>query len=185
MEKEYVKEAKDEMEKSIDAFEKELGRVRTGRASVNLLDSVRVDYYGTPTPLNQLATLSVPEPRLITIKPWDVSIIKEIEKAILKSELGLTPNNDGKMIRVSIPALTQERRNELVKLVKKMAENCRVAVRNHRRKINDNLKQSKNDKEISEDEFFKAQEDVQQVTDSYIVKVDEIAEKKEKEILEF
>lgn len=185
MEKQYIKEAKDEMEKSIDAFEKELSRVRTGRASVNLLDSVRVDYYGTPTPLSQLATLSVPEPRLITIKPWDVSIIKEIEKAVLKSELGLTPNNDGKLIRVSIPALTQERRNELVKLVKKMAENCRVAVRNHRRKINEQLKQSKNDKEISEDEFFKSQEEVQQVTDKYIEKVDAIAEKKEKEILEF
>ena len=185
MEKELLKELKVEMEKSLEALQKEFSKVRTGRASISLLDGVRVDYYGTPTPLNQLATLSIPEPRLIAIQPWDGTIIKEIEKAILKSDLGLTPNNDGKIIRVTIPPLTEDRRKELVKLVKKMAEAARVSIRNHRRSTNDDLKSLKNDKTLSEDDFYKYQEDVQNITDEYIKKCDDLTKQKEEEILEF
>lgn len=185
MEKELLKELKVEMEKSLEAIQKEFSKVRTGRASISLLDGVRVDYYGTPTPLNQLATLSIPEPRLIAIQPWDGTIIKEIEKAILKSDLGLTPNNDGKIIRVTIPPLTEDRRKELVKLVKKMAEAARVSIRNHRRSTNDDLKSLKNDKTLSEDDFYKYQEDVQKITDEYIKKCDDLTKQKEEEILEF
>jgi ribosome recycling factor len=176
---------KAELEKSMDALKKEFSRVRTGRASIALLDGIKADYYGTPTLLNQLATLSVPEPRLITIQPWDATAIKEIEKAIQKSELGLTPVVDGKIIRVSIPPLTQERRTELVKVVKKMAETCKVSMRNHRRDSNEELKQQKKDKAISEDDQFKAQKEVQELTDAYIKKCDELTQVKEKEILEF
>jgi ribosome recycling factor len=185
MEKELLKELKVEMEKSLEAIQKEFSKVRTGRASISLLDGVRVDYYGTPTPLNQLATLSIPEPRLIAIQPWDGTIIKEIEKAILKSDLGLTPNNDGKIIRVTIPPLTEDRRKELVKLVKKMAEAARVSIRNHRRSTNDDLKSLKNDKTLSEDDFYKYQEDVQKITDENIKKCDDLTKQKEEEILEF
>jgi ribosome recycling factor len=176
---------KAEMEKSMDALKKEFSRVRTGRASISLLDGIKADYYGAPTLLNQLATLSVPEPRLITIQPWDANAIKEIEKAIQKSELGLTPNVDGKIIRVSIPPLTEERRTELVKVVKKMAEACKVSIRNHRRDSNEELKRMKKDKELSEDDQFKAQKEVQDITDNYIKKCDELTQSKEKEILEF
>lgn len=185
MEKEVLSQLATNMEKSIEALEKELSRVRTGRASVTLLDGVRVDYYGTPTPLNQLATISIPEPRLITIQPWDASVLKEIEKAIQKADLGLTPSSDGKIIRVTIPPLTEDRRKELVKLVKKMAENAKVAIRNHRRKANDDLKTLKNDKKISEDDYFRAQEEVQKKTDDYIKKCDDLASRKEEEILKF
>jgi ribosome recycling factor len=184
MEKELLKQLKVEMDRSIDSLKKDFSKVRTGRASVSLLDGVRVDYYGTPTPLNQLATLSIPEPRLITIQPWDLQTLKEIEKAIQKADLGLTPSNDGKIIRVAIPPLTEDRRKELVKLVKKMTEGYRVAIRNHRRKTNDDLKVLKNDKKISEDDFFKAQEEVQKVTDDYIKKCDQLTDQKEKEIME-
>jgi len=149
-----------------------------------LLDSVRVDYYGTPTPLNQLATLAIPEPRMITIQPWDAQVSKEIEKAILKADLGLTPSSDGKLVRVAIPPLTEERRKELVKVVKKMSEAAKVSVRNHRRKVNEDLKTMKNDKKISEDEMFKSQEDVQEITDGYITKIDDMTKVKEAEILE-
>ena len=173
------------MEKSLDSLKREFSKVRTGRASISLLDGIKVDYYGTLTPLNQLATLSVPEPRLITIQPWDATVIKELEKAIMKSDLGLTPANDGKIIRVSIPPLTEQRRVELVKVVKKMAENCKVSIRNHRRDINEDLKQKKKDKEVSEDEFFKGQKEVQDITDDYIKKCDDLTQTKEKEILEF
>lgn len=185
MGKEFLKELKTEMEKSLETIKKEFGKVRTGRASISLLDGVRVDYYGTPTPLNQLTTLSIPEPRLITIQPWDAKAIREIEKAIQKADLGLTPNNDGKIIRVTIPPLTEERRKELVKLARKMAETSKVSIRNHRRKTNDVLKSLKNDKDLSEDEFFKSQEDVQKITDEYIKKCDDLNKQKEKEILEF
>lgn len=187
MEHPYLSDLKDEMDKSLQALEKEFSKVRTGRASVSLLDGIRVDYYGTPTPLNQLATVSVPEPRLITIQPWDVQILKEVEKAILKGDLGLTPGNDGKIIRISIPPLTEDRRKELVKVVRKMAETCRVAIRNNRRKTNEDLKQQKNDKknEFSEDDFFRTQDEVQKITDQYIQQCDEVTEKKEKEIMEF
>ncbi|MCP4346358.1 MAG: ribosome recycling factor [Desulfobacterales bacterium] len=178
-------ETKDRMDKSITALKNELKSVRTGRASLSLLDGVRVDYYGTPTLLNQMASLSVPESRLITIQPWDVTVIKEIEKAILKSDLGLTPSNDGKIIRISIPALTEQRRKELVKIVSKMCEEHKVTVRNIRRDSNDMLKGFKKDGDISEDDAFKAQDQVQKITDEYVKLVDDIYKEKEKEILEF
>lgn len=181
----YIQRLNMEMEKSLDSLKREFSRVRTGRASIALLDGIKIDYYGTLTPLNQLATLSVPEPRLITIQPWDATAVKEIEKAIQKSDLGLTPINDGKIIRVAIPPLTEQRRMELVKVVKKMAETCKVSLRNHRRDINEELKRMKKDKEISEDDFFKGQNEVQDITDEYIKKCDELTLAKEKEILEF
>ncbi|MDD2316764.1 MAG: ribosome recycling factor [Desulfobacterales bacterium] len=178
-------EARDRMAKSIDALNNELKRVRTGRASVSLLDGIRVDYYGTSTPLNQVASLSVPESRLITVQPWDATAIKEIEKAVLKSDLGLTPANDGKIIRIAIPPLTQERRKELVKVVNKTCEEYKVAVRNVRRDCNELIKGLKKDGDVAEDEAFKAQEQVQKITDEHIRKIDDIYKRKEKEILEF
>jgi ribosome recycling factor len=182
---ETYQETRDRMSKTITVLEGELKRVRTGRASLSLLDGIRVDYYGTPTPLNQMASLSVPESRLIAIQPWDVTVIKDIEKAILKSDLGLTPSNDGKVIRISIPALTEERRRELVKIVNKICEEHKVAVRNIRRDANDLLKGFKKDGDISEDDAFKAQDQVQKITDEYIKRIDGIYREKEKEILEF
>jgi len=182
---ETYQETKDRMGKSISALQNELKRVRTGRASLSLLDGIRVDYYGTLTPLNQMASLSVPEPRLITIQPWDATVIKEIEKAILKSDLGLTPSNDGKLIRISIPPLTEERRKELVKVVNKMCEEYRVAIRNIRRDSNELIKGFKKDGDVSEDDAFRGQEQVQKITDEFIQQVDEIYKEKEKEILEF
>ncbi|WP_319526241.1 ribosome recycling factor [uncultured Desulfosarcina sp.] len=182
---ETLQETKERMGKTITALENELKRVRTGRASLSLLDGIRVDYYGTQTPLNQMASLSVPESRLIVIQPWDVSGIKEIEKAILKSDLGLTPSSDGKLIRISIPPLTEERRKELVKVVSKMCEEHKIATRNIRRDANELLKGFKKDGDISEDDAFKAQDDVQKITDKFIAKIDEIYKDKEKEILEF
>ena len=179
------KETKDRMAKSITALKNELKRIRTGRASLSLLDGVRADYYGTPTPLNQMASLSVPESRLITIQPWDVSAIKEIEKAILKSDLGLTPSSDGKIIRITVPPLTEERRKELVKVVNKTCEEYKVAVRNIRRDANDFFKEMKKEGDISEDDAFKAQEEIQKITDDYINKIDDLYKEKEKEILEF
>jgi ribosome recycling factor len=178
-------ETRERMGKSETALHNELKRVRTGRASLSLLDGIRVDYYGTLTPLNQMATLAVPESRLITIQPWDVSIIKEIEKAILKSDLGLTPSSDGKMIRISIPPLTEERRKELVKIVNKICEEHKVAIRNIRRDSNEMIKSLKKDGDISEDDAFRAQDQVQKITDEYINLVDGIYKGKEKEILEF
>ncbi|MFO7644836.1 MAG: ribosome recycling factor [Desulfosarcina sp.] len=180
-----LQETKDRMGKTIAALENELKRVRTGRASLTLLDGIRVDYYGTQTPLNQMASLSVPESRLIVIQPWDVSAIREIERAILKSDLGLTPSSDGKLIRISIPPLTEERRKELVKVVSKMCEEHKIAARNIRRESNELLKALKKDGDISEDDAFKAQEGVQKITDEYIAKIDQIYKNKEKEILEF
>ncbi|PID40911.1 MAG: ribosome recycling factor [Proteobacteria bacterium] len=182
---ETLEETRDRMGKTIVALENELKRVRTGRASLSLLDGIRVDYYGTQTPLNQMASLSVPESRLIVIQPWDVSGIKEIEKAILKSDLGLTPSSDGKLIRISIPPLTEERRKELVKVVSKMCEEHKIAARNIRRDSNELLKGFKKEGEISEDDAFKAQDSVQKITDEFIAQIDEIYKDKEKEILEF
>ncbi|HUU50944.1 MAG TPA: ribosome recycling factor [Nitrospinota bacterium] len=179
------KEIEEKMESSLEVFRKDLNTIRTGRASLSLLDGVTVDYYGNPTPLNQVATLSVPESRSITIQPWDNSIIGAIEKAILKSDLGLTPINDGKIIRISIPPLTEERRKELVKVVKKYSEECKIAIRNIRREGNESLKSLEKDGEISEDEFYKSQRKIQEDTDSHIEKTDEITKKKEIEILEF
>jgi len=183
--KETFEETRERMEKSIASLEKELKRVRTGRASLSLLDGVKVDYYGTPTPLNQMASLSVPESRQITIQPWDVSVIKDIEKAILKTSLGLTPSNDGKLIRINIPPLTEDRRKELVKLLNKMGEDGKVAIRNIRRDTNELLKGFKKDGDISEDELFKSQDEVQKITDDFINRVSDICKEKEKEILEF
>jgi ribosome recycling factor len=173
------------MKKSVDNLEIELNRIRTGRASLSILDAIRVDYYGTLTPLNQMATLAVPESRLITIQPWDVSVIKDIEKAILKSDLGLTPSSDGKILRISIPPLTEERRKELVKVVHKICEDHKVTVRNIRRDANDLLKSLKKDGDTSEDEAFKAQEHIPEITDDHITLIDDCYKEKEKEILEF
>ena len=173
------------MDKSIQALHKELNRIRTGRASLSLLDGIKVDYYGTLTPLNQIATLSTPESRLITIQPWDTSIIGSIEKAIQQSELGLNPMNDGKIIRISIPSLSEERRKELAKVIKKIIEDCKISLRNHRRNTNEELKKMKKEKEISEDDYFKKHDEVQKLTDTYITQCDIILAEKEKEILEF
>jgi ribosome recycling factor len=178
-------DTRESMGKSIEALINEFKRVRTGRASLSILDGIKVDYYGTLTPLNQMATLAVPESRLITIQPWDVSVIKDIEKAILKSDLGLTPANDGKILRISIPPLTEERRKELVKLVHKMCEDHKVSIRNIRRDSNELLKSFKKDGDISEDDAFKSQDEVQRITDEHIKRIDECYTKKEKEILEF
>ena len=184
MKEEVIEELKSNMDKAIEALQRELGKVRTGRASLALLDGVKVEYYGEVTPLNQVATLSVPEARLITIQPWDNNIIGDIEKAIQKSGLGLTPNSDGKILRISIPTLTEERRQELVKVVKKMTEDCKVSLRNARRDANSFLKDLKKEKEISEDEQHKLQNEVQKITDDYVKKSDEILKVKEKEVLE-
>ena len=178
-------ETKESMAKSVIALRNELKRVRTGRASLSILDGIKVDYYGTLTPLNQMATLAVPESRLITIQPWDVSVIKDIEKAILKSDLGLTPSSDGKIIRISIPPLTEERRKELAKIVHKICEEYKVSIRNIRRDSNELLKSMKKDSEISEDDAFKSQDKVQNITDEQIKLIDECFNEKEKEILEF
>ncbi len=177
-------DARDRMTKALETLEREYKKLRTGRASISLVDGIRVEYYGNLTALNQLATLTIPEPRTIMIQPWDTTIINEVEKAILKSELGLTPMNDGKVIRISIPTLTQERRKELVKVIKKMAEEAKVAMRNIRRDTNEMLKDLKKEKEISEDEQFKAQDETQKITDDFIKKVDGVYSAKEKEILE-
>lgn len=178
-------ETRESMEKSVAALKRDLKRLRTGRASLSILDGIKVDYYGTMTPLNQMATLAVPESRLITIQPWDISMIKEIEKALLKSDLGLTPSNDGKIIRIAIPPLTEERRKELVKIVHKMCEDYKISLRNIRRDSNDLLKSMKKDGEISEDDLFRAQDQVQKITDEQIKHIDECFKDKEKEILEF
>ncbi len=178
-------ETENKMEKSLVSFDNELKRVRTGRASLSLLDSVKVDYYGTPTPLNQMSSVSIPESRLINVQPWDATLIKNIEKAILKANLGLTPSNDGKLIRISVPPLTQERRKEIVKMAQKLMEKYKVAVRNIRRDSVDNLKSLKKDSDISEDEMFGAQDEVQKITDKFIGKIDQQYKIKEKEILEF
>jgi ribosome recycling factor len=178
-------ETQDSMAKAIAALNKELKRVRTGRASLSLVDGIKVDYYGTLTPLNQLATLAVPESRLITIQPWDATVIKEIEKGILKSDLGLTPSSDGKIVRIAIPPLTEQRRKELVKVVNKICEEYKVSIRNIRRDANEMIKELKKEGEISEDDAFKSQERIQKITDEHIKMVDQCFKEKEKEILEF
>jgi len=179
-----IEEMKTDMSKSIDSMKQSLIKVRTGRASIGIMDGIMVDYYGTPTPMNQLATLAVPEPRLITIQPWDKGALSSIEKAIMKSELGLTPTNDGKIIRVPIPPLNEERRKDLVKMVKKMAEDFRIEIRNHRRGANSLLKDLEKDKEINKDELKSSQDKVQELTDNFIKRIDEMFSEKEKEIME-
>ena len=182
---EQIKKNNDvKMQKSLSLFSQELAKLRTGRASPALLEGIRVDYYGSQLPLNQVATISIPEPRLIIIQPWDKTALPNIEKAIFKSAVGLTPNNDGSVIRLAVPPLTTERREELIKLTLRMAEETKVAIRNIRREANNEIKKMEKDKEISEDASFKAHEDIQHRTDEYIRKVDEVQKEKEKEIRE-
>jgi len=185
MKQEILSELHEKMDHTVKALERDFRKIRTGRASTALLEGIKVSCYDTQMPLEQVASLSAPESRLITIQPWDQSIVGEIEKSILKSELGLNPMNDGKVIRISIPPLTEERRKELAKLAKKMAEESKVGIRNHRRDANEMYKQLKNDKEISEDELFKSQDEVQKVTDEFTARIDQVTKEKEKEILEF
>jgi ribosome recycling factor len=182
--KEVEVSVKSRMEKAVSDFQSAMTSIRTGRASLGLLDPVRVDYYGTPTPLNQLANLHIPEPSLITVQPWDVSQIGAIEKAIRSSDLGLNPANDGKVIRVPIPPLTEERRKEMVKRLHNMAEDHRIAIRNIRRDGNEAVKKLLKDKKITEDEDRRAHDEIQKQTDSYMQKLDQSAKAKEKEILE-
>jgi len=179
-----IQDAEQRMTKSLNALEEELAGLRTGRASAALFDRIRVEYYGTPTPLNQVASVSVPEPRLVVIQPWDKALLSEIEKAIQSSELSLNPSNDGKVIRISIPPLTEERRKELVKLAKNIAEQSRVAVRNVRRDANDELKKKEKSGDISEDDLKRGEERIQKLTDSYVEKINEVVSAKESEILE-
>ena len=184
MQKEASKRLNERMDKALEALKKDLAGIRTGRASLSIFDSIMVDYFGTPTPINHVATLSVPESRLITIQPFDPKTIGEIEKAIQKSGLGLNPNNDGKLIRVAIPPLTEERRKEIVKQVHKRGEDPKIAVRNIRRDTNEELKKMEKEENVSEDETKRSIDEVQKTTDSYIKKVDEAISHKEAEVME-
>ncbi|HEX3016022.1 MAG TPA: ribosome recycling factor [Desulfobacteria bacterium] len=181
---EIMHDAEDRMNKAIDALRKEYASLRAGRANPALLEKVMVDYYGVPTPITQMANVSAPEPRMLMIQPWDRSTLPNIEKAIQKSDLGLNPSSDGQVIRIAIPQLTQERRNELVKVAKKKAEDARVAIRNIRRDANDHIKQLEKSRDVSEDEAKRGQEDIQKSTDKYIKTIDRVAEVKEQEITE-
>ncbi|MDW7772782.1 MAG: ribosome recycling factor [Desulfobulbaceae bacterium] len=184
MSNDVIEQLQEKMESSVDALKRELVKIRTGRASLSLLDGITVDAYGSRMPLNQVGTLTIPESRMIVIQPWDPQMLPLIEKAILSSDLGLTPSNDGKLIRLTIPQLTEERRKDLVKQVKKISEEFKVAVRNVRREANDQLKKMKKDKEISEDDLFRLQDEAQKETDGFIARIDEIAAGKEKEVME-
>lgn len=184
MTKAVLKQAEERMNKSLEAFGRELSSVRAGRANPSILDRVQVEYYGMMTPLNQLATISVPEGRLLVVQPFDKSSLQDIEKAIQKADLGLSPSNDGNIIRISIPALTEERRKELIKVVGRYAEDAKVAVRNVRRDANDELKKLEKDGELTEDELRRGQDDVQKLTDDYIKKIDERVKAKEDDIKE-
>jgi ribosome recycling factor len=179
-----LKETRTRMEKSLAGTQSELGKVRTGRASLTLLDTVRVNYYGNPSPLKQVANCAIPEPRLITIQPWDRSLLGEIEKAIMKADIGITPNNNGFMIRLPIPPLTEERRKELVKLSHQLGEEGRVSIRNLRRDALESLKKLEKDKKISQDEERNGGTDVQELTDEFVRKIDEVIKVKEVEIME-
>lgn len=180
----YLKKARAQMDAAVDHLKRELAKIRTGRASTSLLDSVHVEYYGTPTPVSQVATLAVPEPRLITISPWDQNMLAPIERAIMTSDLGLTPSNDGKIIRLPIPPLTEERRKEFVKQAHKIGEESRISIRNARRDAVEGVKRLQKDGDISEDDGKRAQEQVQKLTDDYVHQVDEILKRKDHEILE-
>lgn len=184
MVKDVLKQAEEKMKATVEHFRKELASVKAGRATPALLDKVHADYYGTPTPISQMANISAPEPRVLIIDPWDKSAMKAIEKAILASDLGLTPNNDGKVIRLNLPPLTAERRKEIVKSLHKRAEEERVVVRNHRRDALEHLKKLQKDKQISEDDLKRGEGDVQKLTDKYIKDLDQVLAAKEKEILE-
>jgi ribosome recycling factor len=181
--KQISEDAKRRMDKSMEVLQKELASIRTGRASLSLLDHIRVDYYGTPTPLNQVANLAVPEPSLITVQPWETPMLEKIDKAIRSSDLDLNPTNDGKILRIPIPSLTEERRKSLVKQVGKVAEESRTAIRQVRRDVNDRLKKLLKDKEISEDDEKRALKEVQDLTDAHIKKVDDAVKKKEQELM--
>lgn len=184
MPKQVIANTKDRMTKAIGAFTRELAGIRAGRANASMLDRITVDYYGAPTPINQLAGVSVPEARMLVIQPYDKSILGDIEKAILKSDIGITPSNDGSIIRLAIPQLTEERRKELVKVVKKESEDAKVAIRNIRRDANDDLKKLEKNGEITEDDQRGYSDDIQKLTDEYITKIDQLTKDKEKEILE-
>lgn len=184
MMKDVITRTRQGMEKSIESLKKDFTKVRTGRASVSLLDDVRIDYYGTPTPLSQVGTLAVPEPRLITITPWEKKLINDIEKAILKSDLGLNPSSDGVLVRIIIPPLTEDRRKEMCKVLKRLGEESKIALRNIRRDGNDGLKKLEKDKEISEDDLKRGEKEIQELTDQFVKKVDETVAAKEKEVME-
>ncbi len=177
-------QAKDRMEKAIGAYTRELASIRAGRANASLLDKISVEYYGAPTPISQMAAISVPEARLLVIQPYDKTTITDIEKAIMKSDIGITPSSDGTLIRLAIPLLTEDRRKELVKLVKKEAEEAKIAIRNVRRDANDDVKKLEKSSDITEDELRRSGEEIQKLTDSTIVKIDAIAKDKENEIME-
>lgn len=179
-----LKEAETKMGKTVSVYKEDLQSIRAGRANASLLDKITVDYYGQQTPLKQVSSVSAPEPRLLAIQPWDQNLIQEIEKAILRSDLGLNPSNDGKIIRLAIPQLTEERRNDLTKVVRKEAENAKVAIRNTRRDVLDQIKKLEKDKSISEDELRKAEEELQKITDKYTAQVDEVTKDKEEELME-
>ena len=184
MSKSVINDMSLHMDKTIESLRKEYQKIRTGRASTGLLDDIKVDYYGTPSPLSQVATLAVPEPRTITLQPWEAKLIPLIEKAIMNSGLGITPANDGKTIRLNLPPLTEERRKDIVKQLKKMAEEGKVAIRNIRRDAIDALKKMEKDKKISEDDLKRAKKEVQDVTNAHVAKVDEVLAHKEKEVME-
>ncbi len=180
-----IKEVETRMQGALDALSREFAGVRTGRASTGLLEGIRVDYYGTPTPVPQVASLSVPDPKTLLIQPWDASLLPAIEKAIMKSDLGLTPASDGKVIRLSMPPLNEERRKQLAKAVGRLAEDTRVAIRNVRHEANKRLKAMEKEKKMSEDDGHRGQEQIQKITDKLIQRVDELLKKKEQEILTF
>jgi ribosome recycling factor len=182
--KDLLSDTRGKMDKSIEVLVEDLRGVRTGRASPALVERISVEYYGTMTPLNQVATISVPEPRMLTIRPWESSMIAPIEKAILKSDLGLTPTNDGKLIRLVIPRLSEERRNDLIKVVRRRVEEAKVAVRNTRREAIDDLREFESEKLISEDDYYQGREQVQELTDEFVTRSDEVGERKEEEIRE-
>lgn len=184
MTKDIINNMSSHMDKTVDSLRKEYQKVRTGRASTGLLDEIKVDFYGTLSPINQVATLAVPEPRTITLQPWDAKMIPVIEKAIMNANLGLTPANDGKVIRLNLPPLTEERRKDIVKQLKKLAEDAKVAVRNIRRDTIDEFKKQEKDKKISEDDLKRAEKEVQDVTNSHVAKIDEVLVHKEKEVME-
>jgi len=183
--KEIVHSTEEKMKKAIDATKREFAEIRTGRANPSMVEGLRVEYYGTPTLLKQIASISIPDARLIVIQPWDPNAIKDIEKAILKSNLGITPMTDGKVVRLSLPQLSKERRDELAKVVKDMAEEGRISLRTIRRDANESIKKLESDKSITEDDRFKGQDDIQKLTDKHIKNIDQILEDKEKELTQF
>jgi ribosome recycling factor len=181
---ESIAKAEDKMKKSLASLRDDFNAIRTGRASASLFDKIRVDYYGQKTPLNQVATISVPEARLVVIQPWDKAVLSEVEKAIQTSDLSVNPNNDGKVIRINFPPLTEERRKEFVKHAKNLAEQCRVAIRNVRREANEDLKKQQKSGDLSEDEEKRLQDEIQKLTDGYVEQVNKVLDEKEKEIME-